>query len=90
MAESSGIIQITDKRGQRRASLADNGERQPKTVALSEAEQLRLKRAWTEQAAGTLWWSAQGAAERGEGVLAGRILDNRETLIANAVKAGVM
>lgn len=52
-------------------------------------EQRAAVRAWTEQAAATFWWEAQGAAQRGQHRLAARIMAKRdEVLIAAQEQLG--
>jgi hypothetical protein len=60
-------------------------DRRPRPIPEpTQAQRRAAIRTWTDQAAGTLWWEAQKAGQRGDTHLMERILAKREELLIAA------
>lgn len=79
---------IIDKRGRNNpTALRRKAEREhAKRV---KQQQKEAQEVWARQAAGTMWWMAQGQAQRGNTKLAEHTLRKREELITGARAQGL-
>lgn len=78
------VTRIVDKRGAANPTAAEHAaERQ------AREDQRQAQAAWARQAAGTMWWMAQGIGQSGNTAAAERALAKREQLLDGARRNGV-
>lgn len=79
------IVRVVDKRGKNNAAAAAHKAEQE-----ARRGQRIAQAAWARQAAGTMWWLAQGHAQRGNEDLAEHTLAKRAELVAGATREGIL
>lgn len=82
-------VALIDKRGRNNPTAARRAQEAAQRAADAEAKR-QAQAQWARQSAGTLWWSAQAAAQRGQLHLSDRILDKRTELVNGAIEQGIL
>lgn len=87
-AEARDAVVVVDKRGKNNPS-AQRRKIERARVAEVKRQQKAAQETWAKQAAGTMWWMAQGQGQRGNAKLAEHTLRKREELISGARAQGL-